>query len=308
MDDARRAFEEAERAAAARIGLSYQSRYLALARPALRLRLLEAGEGRPLLLVHGGGGIGAQWAPLMARLPGFRAIAFDRPGCGLSDGFDYTGVPLRAHALEVMESLLDALGLASVDLVANSMGGLWSLWLAEARPERVASLVLLGCPALLLGSGAPAAMHLLAVPALARLAARRPPRSPEQTRKMLAMIAGAPAVAKMAAEMIECAWRAQLLPGARSSFFGLVGRALTPFGRRRESVFGADELRRVRQPTLFVWGDRDVFGAPSTGERACRLMPDARLEVVPGGHTPWMDEPDRCAELVTSFLARRAPA
>src|SRR5258708_12323345 len=89
-------------------------------------------------------------------------IALDRPGCGLSDGFDYSSVDdIRGHAVTFLGAVLDALGLDRARIVANSMGGLWSLWLALDRPERVSSLALLGCPALAAGTSAPAALRIM---------------------------------------------------------------------------------------------------------------------------------------------------
>jgi len=98
----------------------------------------------------------------MARLSGRRMIAVDRPGCGLTDEFRYTGTSdLRQHAVTFLSGVADVLDLDAMDLVANSMGGLWSLWFALDRPERVRSLALLGCPALAAGTSAPAAMRVL---------------------------------------------------------------------------------------------------------------------------------------------------
>src|SRR5258708_13162986 len=107
-------------------------------------------------------------------------IALDRPGCGLSDGFDYSSVDdIRGHAVTFLGAVLDALGLDRARIVANSMGGLWSLWLALDRPERVSSLPLLGCPALAAGTSAPAALRIISPPALA------PPLAPPPTHPTL---------------------------------------------------------------------------------------------------------------------------
>jgi pimeloyl-ACP methyl ester carboxylesterase len=90
----------------------------------------------------------------MARLSGVRLVVVDRPGFGLSGGFDYRRVDLRQHALAFLESVLDALGIERAAFVANSMGGLWSFWLALDRPERVTRLAQLGSPALMTDTSA----------------------------------------------------------------------------------------------------------------------------------------------------------
>ena len=141
---ARDLFRGAERQAAADFGIEISERILPIGEPVGRARVIESGSGRPVLLIHGGGGLANHWFPLMAHLDGYRLIAVDRPGCGLTDGFDYSRTAsLRQHAVTFLTHVADAAGLGAVDVVANSMGALWSLWLAADRPERVRSLTCL---------------------------------------------------------------------------------------------------------------------------------------------------------------------
>ena len=89
-DHTRKVFAERQEALLEFYDLPARSRYLDIERPQMRVHLLEAGEGEPLVLIHGGDGEGALWAPLMTELEDdFRLYALDRPGCGLSDPFDY---------------------------------------------------------------------------------------------------------------------------------------------------------------------------------------------------------------------------
>jgi pimeloyl-ACP methyl ester carboxylesterase len=98
-----------------------------------------------VLLIHGGGTVSVNLAGVMAALvPGFRCVAPDRPGCGLTDSFDHTNVPFRPHAINFGRSILDALNLQKAALIGNSMGGLWSLYFALAMPDRVTKIALLG--------------------------------------------------------------------------------------------------------------------------------------------------------------------
>ena len=297
-------FESAERRLFKVYGLEAESRFLELRDPPMRARVLETGEGAPVILVHGGGGVGATWAPLMARMPGVRLMVVDRPGFGLSDGFDYRDVDLRRHAVGFLESVLDALGIERAAFVGNSMGGLWSFWLALDRPERVSTLVQLGSTALLTGTMAPLPMRLLSVPVLNRLmlAAERP--SPEQARKFLARLGHDEAVIdrQLPEEFFEMLAASQELPDYATAWSTLVERCLTLRGAVPDVRLETEELRRVRQRTLFVWGESDVFGGPEIGELAARLMPRAEIAAVPGGHLPWLDEPEVSAEAVSRLL------
>ena len=120
-------FETAERELFTACGLDVQSRRIGLADPPLTVRVLEAGVGPPLVLVHGSGMSASTWAPLMAHLEGHRLTALDLPGFGLSDAYDYSGRSLRDHAVAQLTSLLDALGIERAAVVGTSLGAMWGL-------------------------------------------------------------------------------------------------------------------------------------------------------------------------------------
>ena len=63
-----------------------------------------------------------------------------------------------------------------------------------------------------------------------------------------------------------------------------------------------DELRELTAPTLVIWGDHDPVGSTEAGETTARLLTDARLEVLPGGHVPYLGHPERVAELLSEFV------
>src|SRR5262245_56657470 len=97
-----------------------KDRYVDLAIPRMRVHVLEAGVGEPVLIFRGGDGEAADWAPLMERIQDkVHIYAVDRPGFGLSDAFDYRRVDLRRHAVEFVSSLLDAVGLQSATLIGG---------------------------------------------------------------------------------------------------------------------------------------------------------------------------------------------
>jgi pimeloyl-[acyl-carrier protein] methyl ester esterase len=80
-----------------------------------------------------------------------------------------------------------------------------------------------------------------------------------------------------------------------------LNRALSGGKARPECLFSDDELRSFEVPVLFVIGDADIYGPPSVVERAAALMPGARVEVMPGGHAPFLDDPERCAGLIRAW-------
>src|SRR4051794_22369445 len=122
--DATSRLEAAERRLFAACGVQVSSFRVGLSDPQVGVRVLEAGDGPPVLLVHGSGMTASTWAPLMAELPGRRLLAVDLPGFGLSDPFDYSGRSLRGHAVAQLSSLLDALELRRVPVVGTSLGAM----------------------------------------------------------------------------------------------------------------------------------------------------------------------------------------
>jgi pimeloyl-ACP methyl ester carboxylesterase len=300
-------FESAERRLLEAYGLEVESRFLELRDPPMRTRVMETGEGMPVVLVHGGGAVGASWAPLMARLSGVRMLVVDRPGFGLSGNFNYRGVNLRQHAVGFLESVLDALSIERAAFVTNSMGGLWSFWLALDRPERVTSLAQLGSPALLLDTLAPLPMRLLSIRGLNRLILAMEKPSPERARTFLTRLGHDEAVInrQLPKEFFEMVAAYQKLPNYATTWLTLVERCLGLRGAVPDVHLDEDELRQVLQPTLFVWGDGDAFGGPEIGERAVHIMPNAEIEVVSGGHLPWLDKPTGSAMAISGFLRSR---
>ena len=81
------------------------------------------------------------------RLSRRRLIVPDRPGCGLTDGFLYDNVDVRAHGAALVEGVLDSLKVERASIIGSSMGGYFASCFALARPNRVANLVLAGGPA-----------------------------------------------------------------------------------------------------------------------------------------------------------------
>jgi pimeloyl-ACP methyl ester carboxylesterase len=104
-----------------------------------RIRYMEAGQGAPLVHLHGAGGLRLTPAhDLLARR--FRVVAFEMPGFGLSP--ENTKTRLMPELASTMAGATQALGLDTFNLMGTSFGGTTALWLAVQAPERVQALVL----------------------------------------------------------------------------------------------------------------------------------------------------------------------
>jgi pimeloyl-ACP methyl ester carboxylesterase len=102
-----------------------------------QLHLRTLGEGRPLLLVHQNAHSSSMWELLMPELAarGYRAVAVDLPGYGLSDPLG--GEPSLADYARVACAALDQLGVDGFDVLGQHLGASLALKLAVERPERV---------------------------------------------------------------------------------------------------------------------------------------------------------------------------
>lgn len=272
----------------------------------MRMHGFTVGEGPPVVLIHGGGGTAANWIPLLAALHDdhHKYIALDRPGCGLTDGFDYDGVDLHAHALDVVGQELDALGVDKAVLVGNSMGALWSIWFAEAHPERVAALAFLGTPATVLGTTAPKGLRMLGAPFIGQLMGLSTP-TPERMKRILAGSLGQHAVDVTSPELLEVAVQSRRVPGGARSFRTLAAATTDRNGIR--AGFPAptrDDFARLHAPAVLVWGDADVFADAGFPQRLKEAMPAAAVVVVPGaGHCPWIDDPGSSGAALAKLLS-----
>jgi pimeloyl-ACP methyl ester carboxylesterase len=284
--------------------LPLHSRTLRLADPDLDVVVRETGAGEPVLFVHGSGMSGATWAPVLAEMNGNRAIAVDLPGFGRSDTYEYGGRSLRRHAVAQLGSLLDALELERVPIVGTSLGAMWALCLAVDAPERVSAVVALGMPAAALpGLRGDPYFTLMTTPGIGRLASHGPtPRSVPATRKGMAKVIGPRALAAAPDEFFEVVRLGMARPGWGRAMWTHLNLAMRRGKPRPGNALTDEELRSIAAPVQFIWGDGDVYGGPEIGRRATAVLPDARIEVIEGGHAPFLDDPALCARLITRIV------
>ncbi len=232
------------------------------------IALMQAGEGDPVLLLHGLGATKASFLPTIAALAGsYRVIAIDLPGFGDSAkpvGAAYDP-PFFAHAVA---GVLDALGIERAHLVGNSMGGRVALEAGFEFPDRVGRL----------GAARP----------LARLAARAPlgaaaARGATRARADPARAAGHRRPDRRAR------WSpAATTAGARSASTSSCARYLTPRGRaafyaaarniylERPGERFWSRLRELQGEALFVWGRQDKIVPIGFARHVRDALPAAR--------------------------------
>lgn len=282
-----------------RCGVRAESRFVDVPSISGRAHVIVAGEGPPVVMVIGGGGLAAMWAPLMAELAGFRLYAIDRPGFGLTETVAHTTSGIRSMAVRFLEQVLDGLGLGTPQFVTNSMGSTWSIWLALDRPSRVPSMVQIGCSAWILDTSAPFPIRLLSIPPVGRVMMRMQPPSPGQAEKLFRMMGED--ISEMP-EFRDLFVVGEQLPDYGPTWLDLLHAGLRLRGVRPEVSLAADQLGRLSQPVQLIWGRSDPFGSPEVGMEVARCIPNSELHLVEGGHTPWLSRARAVAELARPFL------
>jgi 2-hydroxy-6-oxonona-2,4-dienedioate hydrolase len=267
-------------------------------------QLFELGTGAPLLYVHGGLGGAYEIVPILGALAeNHRVLAVDRPGHGLADPFDYRGVDLLDHARTFLGDILDALELPTVDVVANSMGALWSVAFAIDAPSRVSRLALVGAPAGL-KRHVPLQLLPLGLPLIGQRLGRHvfSNATRDGSRKFWGQV-----LVKHPEKVDDLLLDVDVANARRNveSMLGLV-RCIADarrLGLRRELILG-ERWRSLTTPTLLAWGEHDAFGSPEEGEALVATNPNLRLVRLAGaGHVPWLDDPESVVAEIERFLA-----
>jgi pimeloyl-ACP methyl ester carboxylesterase len=242
------------------------------------LEISTAGEGPPLLFLHGGDyfaqnrsfldGLARRWRVFAPRHPGFGQSA--RP-----DGFR-TVHDLAYLYLDMIEQqrLVDAV------LVGSSFGGWIALEMCIRSVERISRLVLID--SLGVKFGAPEERVITDIYALpADEVLRRTFYDPQCCVPDYSRLTDeeATAIARDREATALYGWRPYMYdPGLRQW------------------------LHRVKLPALVLWGENDGIVRPDYGEKLCRALPDARFAAIrQAGHYPQIERPDEVAEAIADF-------
>jgi pimeloyl-ACP methyl ester carboxylesterase len=255
-------------------------------------------DPNPLLLLHGMASSLHSYEGWQTELQKTRrVISIDLPGFGLTGPSPQGDYRIDAYTRFILR-LLDTLNVRHVIIVGNALGGEIAWQTALLAPERVRKVVLIDSdgyqPSVL---SMPIAFQIASMRGLRWVSERILPR-------MLVQISVRSVFgdkAKATTEKVDRYFELNLRSGNR--------RAL--FQRMDQAQFGsnAQQIRRLQQPTLVMWGERDQMISPDQGELFCRDIGKCKLVTFPGlGHLPQEEDPQATLKVLQEFLAQAAPS
>jgi pimeloyl-ACP methyl ester carboxylesterase len=270
-----------------------------------RLRCFEAGDGAPIVFVHGLLVNANLWRKVVRELsPRFRCVTLDLPlgshTLAVGDRADLSPPGLA----DLIADAIEALGLDEVTLVGNDTGGALCQMVVTRRPERIGRLVLTSCD---YRDNFPPAMFAYLKPAAAIPGAMKLLMAPMRLRapRRLPFAFGWLVERRIDREAEDSyALAPMTLPGIEAD----VRRVISGLDKRHTNE-AADRLGGFGKPALIAWSREDRFFRPEHAERLASDLPDARLEWIEGARTfAPEDRPDRLAELIAGFASGHAGA
>jgi pimeloyl-ACP methyl ester carboxylesterase len=261
----------------------------------IKTNYLEAGEGDPVVLIHGSGPGVTSYANWRLVLPALaerhRAIAPDMVGFGFTDRPTDVRFGVQTWADQVV-GLMDTLGVPKAHLIGNSFGGAIALRVAAQHPERVDKMVLMG------SMGVPFEI----TPGLARVWGYEP--SFENMRKVLDVFAYSRDLVND--ELAEVRYRGSIQPGFQESFAAMFPADENGSRQRwvQEMTTPEEQLRALPHRTLIVHGREDQVIPLETSLKLEQLLDNADLAVFSHcGHWSMIERTDDFNRLVLDFFA-----
>jgi 3-oxoadipate enol-lactonase len=239
----------------------------------------EAGDGAtPIVFLHGVGSDKSVWRPQLDQFSSMRrTVAFDYPGYGDSDPAP-EGTSRDDYASAIL-SAMDGLGIERAHICGLSLGGVVAIAMHHAAPRRCASLILADSFAVHPEGGAIYDRSVAASGDLRAMAEAR-----------VDVLLAQPADPAVRREVIET--------------MAKIGPAAYRIGA--EAVWLADQrdrAARIDVPTLVLCGSEDKVTPPSLSDELTRLIPGARMQLIPrAGHIANLEKPEAFNRAVEAFI------
>ncbi|POX55295.1 alpha/beta hydrolase [Streptomyces sp. Ru71] len=243
----------------------------------------RAGEGPPVVFLHGAGDDARLWQPQVAALTdAFTVVAWDEPGAGRSSDIPKS-FGLADYA-DCLAAVVESLRLGAAHIAGISWGGTLALEFYRHHADLVRTLILADTYAGWRGSLPEPEVQARVEGVRRMLAAPRARFDPT----LPGLFAGKP-------------------PAAHGPLLDAMAAAVRPETLRTQLALMAetdqrDLLPTVSVPTLLIWGEQDVRSPLTVAEQFQDAIPDTELIVIPGaGHVSNLERPKEFNQAVRDF-------
>ncbi|MBT9281367.1 alpha/beta hydrolase [Hydrogenibacillus sp. N12] len=274
------------------VGVPLQQYYVDV--QGIRTRVLEAGEGEALILIHGTGGhLEAYARNIRGLAEHFRVITYDMVGHGLSDKPDrpYTIDYLSDHLI----GLAKALGLEKFHVSGESLGGWVAAWTAAHHPEWVGR-VILNTPGNI--TNKPDVMQRVKESTIRAVTEA----SYENVRSRLEWLFYDKSF--VTDELVHIRYGIYTRPEMKKAVYHIV--SVQDWEIRKHYAWDPSWVGKIQSPTLILWTDHDPTGTVEEAELLHRWIPHSRLHVIEGaGHWPQWEKPEEFNQVHVDFIRGR---
>ena len=239
-----------------------------------KFKFIEEGEGEPLLLLHGLFGALSNFADLVEHFRGsYKVIVPLLPLFDL-DIFHTTVGGLEKH----VQKFIELRGYTGIHLLGNSLGGHVALVHVLKHPEKIKSLILTGSSGLFengMGDTYP----------------KRGDYEYIKTKTQVTFYDPATATKELVDEVFE-------ITNNRIKVIKIISLAKSAI---RNNL--GEEVNKITQPTLLIWGNNDIVTPPFVAEEFKKLIPNSELHFIDKcGHAPMMEVPQEFNNILEKFL------
>jgi pimeloyl-ACP methyl ester carboxylesterase len=239
-----------------------------------KFKFIEEGEGEPLLLLHGLFGALSNFADLVEHFRGtYKVIVPLLPLFDL-DIFHTTVGGLEKH----VQKFIELRGYTGIHLLGNSLGGHVALVHVLKHPEKIKSLILTGSSGLFengMGDSYP----------------KRGDYEYIKTKTQVTFYDPATATKELVDEVFE-------ITNNRIKVIKIISLAKSAI---RNNL--GEEVNKITQPTLLIWGNNDIITPPFVGQEFNKLIPNSELHFIDKcGHAPMMEVPQEFNNILEKFL------
>ncbi len=241
-----------------------------------KFKYIEAGEGEPLMLLHGLFGALSNFKDLLDYFSKRNKVVVPMLPLFELDLLHTSVGGLEKH----VQKFIEFKGYNKIHMLGNSLGGHVALVHVLKHPEHIKSLILTGSSGLFENG----------------MGDTYPKRGDyEYIRKKTEVTFYDPAMATK--ELVDEVYD---IVNQRLKVIKVIALAKSAI---RNNL--GDELKEIKTPTLLIWGNNDTITPPFVGKEFNKLIPNSELHFIDKcGHAPMMERPDEFNEILNGFLTK----